>query len=300
MSHSFAQKLGLTAALLGCNTRKELGARFRTVNPATEFDLERSFKWMQGRSLPRSPTIYDDWALLIGTRRSGNWLSACSPEAFVEELVELYSADREDLTTRASRFLGNGGQKYRPEDSVVGEFVCYSWAWSPFHRGSLIRGTLGMTHGPRNSIDGVYRETLPGGILEVRGRMQRTSRFVHGHLEAPDLDHIGFSLLIPGRPVTVLCGQILGSIVAGPDAAVAASRAVMIRRGAAPSPLPISYIAAETSVLCRDFAAAGIVSAAPEDLAGAILAYLRGTGQDGADRVSSTEITAIARFAEAV
>ena len=49
-----AAKLRITAALLGCATRKELCARFRSVNPATEFDLERSYKWLQGRALPRS------------------------------------------------------------------------------------------------------------------------------------------------------------------------------------------------------------------------------------------------------
>jgi hypothetical protein len=39
MGQVLAQKLSVTAALLGCATRKELCARFRAVNPATEFDL---------------------------------------------------------------------------------------------------------------------------------------------------------------------------------------------------------------------------------------------------------------------
>jgi len=54
MHRLFAHKLSITAAILNCATRKELCARFRNVNPATEFELERSYKWLQGRALPRS------------------------------------------------------------------------------------------------------------------------------------------------------------------------------------------------------------------------------------------------------
>jgi hypothetical protein len=44
----------MTAAALGCNSRKELCARFRGVNQATQCDLDRLNKWVQGRSLPRA------------------------------------------------------------------------------------------------------------------------------------------------------------------------------------------------------------------------------------------------------
>ena len=37
-----AAKLRLTAAALGCTTHKDLCGRFSALNPATEFDLERS------------------------------------------------------------------------------------------------------------------------------------------------------------------------------------------------------------------------------------------------------------------
>lgn len=54
MVRDFGHKLRITAALLGCASQKDLCARFRAVNPATAFKLERSYKWMHGRALPRA------------------------------------------------------------------------------------------------------------------------------------------------------------------------------------------------------------------------------------------------------
>ena len=121
MSLSFAQKLGVTAVLLGCSTRKELCARFRAVNPATEFDLERSFKWLQGKSLPRSMAIYEDWARLLGTARSGAWLAGCSTEAFLDEACTLFQANAAEVQVLAAKFLGDRAaatgdyQAWKPE-----------------------------------------------------------------------------------------------------------------------------------------------------------------------------------------
>lgn len=42
MADGLPAKLLVTQELLGCASRKELCARFREVNPQTEFDLERS------------------------------------------------------------------------------------------------------------------------------------------------------------------------------------------------------------------------------------------------------------------
>ena len=71
MAHELPAKLRVTMALLGCNSRKELCARFREVNPRTEFDLERSHKWLQGRAKPRTAQVYEDWTRLLGMRAAG-------------------------------------------------------------------------------------------------------------------------------------------------------------------------------------------------------------------------------------
>jgi hypothetical protein len=88
-----AIKLRLTSAVPGCGGRKDLCARFRAANPATHFDLERSHKWLQGRAVPRSATVYEDWAKVIGTQKPGSWIAGCSVEAFLEELCVLFDAD---------------------------------------------------------------------------------------------------------------------------------------------------------------------------------------------------------------
>ena len=60
MAVAFAAKLRMAAAALGYTSRKELCARFRAVNPATQCDLDRLNKWVQGRALPRAASVYAD------------------------------------------------------------------------------------------------------------------------------------------------------------------------------------------------------------------------------------------------
>jgi hypothetical protein len=48
MAVAFAAKLRLAAATLGCSSRKEFCARFRSVNPATQCDIDPLNKWVQG------------------------------------------------------------------------------------------------------------------------------------------------------------------------------------------------------------------------------------------------------------
>ena len=60
MVRDFGAKLRITAAVLGCASQKDLCARFHEVNPETIFELDRSYKWMQGRALPRSARVYED------------------------------------------------------------------------------------------------------------------------------------------------------------------------------------------------------------------------------------------------
>ena len=97
----FAAKLRITAAVLGCASQKELCAQFHRVNPGTTFDLDRSYKWMQGRALPRSAKLYDDWALLLGTERSPVYLQSCTLGDFLDLACERFGLSREALVARA-------------------------------------------------------------------------------------------------------------------------------------------------------------------------------------------------------
>jgi hypothetical protein len=78
MVRDFGAKLRITAAALGCGSQKDLRARFREANPRTTLELERSYKWVQGRVLPRSAQVYEDWAKLLGTGRPLAWLQSCT------------------------------------------------------------------------------------------------------------------------------------------------------------------------------------------------------------------------------
>ena len=108
MAVAFAAKLRLAAATLGCSSRKEFCARFRGVNPATQCDIDRLNKWVQGRSLPRASSVYADFAAVIGSSQSGRWVADCSLEEFAAELTARTGVDAaalaapDSLSTRQS------------------------------------------------------------------------------------------------------------------------------------------------------------------------------------------------------
>jgi adenylate cyclase len=97
----FAAKLRITAAVFGCASQKDLCAQFHRVNPGTTFDLDRSYKWMQGRALPRSAKLYDDWALLLGTERPPAYLQSCTLDEFLDLACNRFGLSREALVARA-------------------------------------------------------------------------------------------------------------------------------------------------------------------------------------------------------
>ena len=99
MAVAFAAKLRLAAATLGCSSRKEFCARFRRVNPATQCDIDRLNKWVQGRSLPRASSVYADFAGVIGSPQSGRWVADCSLEEFAAELTARTGVDAATLAT---------------------------------------------------------------------------------------------------------------------------------------------------------------------------------------------------------
>lgn len=293
MSLSFAQKLGVTAVLLGCATRKELCARFRAVNPATEFDLERSFKWLQGKSLPRSMTVYDDWARLLGTSRGGAWLAGCSVDAFVDEVCALFQADAAEVQQRAARFLGeragSGG------DGLSGDFLCYSWAWSPFRQGALIRGTLALRPAPSGRVGAVYSEQLDRQLGVFNGSGIRTGRTLQLTLAGGEGEHMAQSLLVSGRPNDCFCGVLQGFTIAGPTAEVSACRIMGIRLPEGRSAKGLGYMEPEVDVVARDMEGCGFDLAPSLRLAAAVLRFLEQRDDRRQTKVTAEDLTEVAR-----
>ena len=100
-ARDLAAKLRITAAVLGCASQKDLCARFHEVNPATIFELDRSYKWMQGRALPRSARVYEDWARVLGTTSPITYLQSCTVEEFLDLVCDRHKMSRDALAARA-------------------------------------------------------------------------------------------------------------------------------------------------------------------------------------------------------
>lgn len=290
MQASFARKLGLTAGVLGCATRKELCARFRAVNPNSEFDLERSFKWLQGKALPRSPAVYDDWAVVLGSSRPGSWLAASSVEAFTDEIVALFSVDRMEVQALSDRFLGAVLVRQLADDGLAGTFLCYSHAWSPFHAGRLIRGVMELQQGTRGGFTACYQESLPSGVWSGRGPGRRSGRVLSVSLEGVVEEHLTLSLLVPGRPVNVLVGRMQGTTIHGAETKLCTTRIVLLRSAQGLKAAPDCFVAAAEGALAADMVLHGRGSDTSAELAAAMLRFLSPPGGSGAAAISPGDL----------
>ncbi len=303
VAHELPAKLLVTQELLGCNSRKELCARFRDVNPRTEFDLERSHKWIQGRAKPRSSRVYEDWARLLGTERPPSWLVSCTLDAFVEEVCRLYAADPVELRRRSgidgqlSPFDRTGGS---PVHYVCGAYAAYSHAWSPYFQGQLIRGSLVIEPGKGNRFAARYRERLPSGQVELTGVGALVGRVLHIELsEAGSGAPFYVSVLLSGRPASVLSGVASGATLAGPDPLPSTTRIVLVRVPAASNGKlddSNTYMPLEPAALGADLATLGIELAEPEAAVAELLSFLAGLNCSGVSQVSQTSHARLAEF----
>lgn len=280
MSTSFAYKLRLTAAALGCATRKDLCARFRAANPATVVDLERCHKWLQGVALPRHSSVYEDWAKVLGGEWSAAWLAAATPEAFALELCARLAADRADLEARAAQFGRPRRAAAAPTDPHAGAFVAYSWAMAPRFEGRLIRGLLTLEPGRGGRLAARYEEGFPSGALRFTGAATASGRSVYVDLVTADDPGGGrffMALSSPGRPVDALCGQFVGVPIHDATPQPTASALALLRIDAAAAPraaAPDCYLAAAPAALAVDLADLGFGAAEARTVAAAVLAVL--------------------------
>ena len=233
MAVAFAMKLRMAAAALGCDSRKELCARFREVNPATQCDLDRLNKWIQGRSLPRAGSVYADFASVIGTGHSGHWVAACSLEEFAAELAGRTGVDPaalvlSDSLTRRGR--AQGGGMVGGLGVLAGAFAGYSRAWSPRAAGRLLRGSLRLGLGKGGALTAAYTEALVGREVRLVGEASIAGRAMHFVVREPAGDvPLFFSLHSPGPPAAVLCGIMSGLAFVADETLPSACRVVFVR-----------------------------------------------------------------------
>lgn len=280
-------KLCLTAAIVGARTRKDLAAAFRRANPRTSFDVERANKWLQGRARPREQQIYEDWALLLGGGATAPWVAESDFRAFAERVCAGRDEPPETLLRRARAFGGEGVRfdaAPRAEESLgaglAGIFASYSYAWSPYFPGRLVRGALEIAPAPGGGLAATYAQSRVSNSIVARGPVTAMRRATLIDLrDAQDRTAFHFSLFPPVSLVSVLGGLVCGPAVLGADPQPSVSRVVMARLPG-PSPLldttdcildPRASIAAD---LCR----LGVRLADPEEADRRLAAFLSAGG----------------------
>ena len=279
---------------MGCSTRKALCARFRGANPATICDIDRLHKWMQGRAIPRGQQFFEDWRLVIASERPAAWIESSSVEAFAEELARGAGITLSDLWQREDR-------QQRRDDAapavlgaqrtLYGAFACYSHAWSPRYRGTLIRGTLRIAPGPRHGLQATYGEALISGSMRLSGDVLLSGGMVHVVLrESANSLPLFLSLIAPGPPASVLCGVLAGPALIAHGALPSATRFVAVRTPDGPAlEAGNRYIERENRVIFDDLAGAGLHVPEAARAAAALLAFLG----EGSDQVAMADQLAL-------
>lgn len=260
---AFAMKLRMAAAALGCDSRKEFCARFRAVNPATQCDLDRLNKWIQGRSLPRASSIYTDFAAVIGTPKSGHWIAECSRDEFAAELAGRTGFDPnvmavpDALPRRGNpRTVGLIGGLA----AFTGTFAGYSQAWSPHFAGRLVRASLQLALGRTGVLSATYTEAIIGRDVRLTGEVWiggRSMSFVAREQEGEV--PLFFSLHSPGLPASVLCGVMSGLAFVANETLPSACRVVFIRVSETPMlNLTNRYLTSAPGAIAADLLALGV------------------------------------------
>jgi hypothetical protein len=291
------EKLRATLALLGLGGQKELCAAFRRVNPATDFDLDRSYKWMQGRTLPRSPRVYEDWARVVELDRPGAWLAACSLAEFLEA-----AAARHPDAARAVLQQGAAAQPGPPAASgqdgyLAGQYAAYSHAQSPYYRGRLIRGSLSIGPAARRAegLVATYAQALVVGAVSAAGPALGLggSLSLVLRLPSPGMAPVFLSLFHPTPPASALAGMMCGTTAIDPAGQPPyATRIVLLRLGPAQRPEASNrYLEPGAGSLAEDLSRLGL--AGPE-LAPLLRECLEGApGAPGSDHMPTDAYTAL-------
>ncbi|MBD0271404.1 MAG: hypothetical protein ICV73_05690 [Acetobacteraceae bacterium] len=304
------EKLRATAALLGCANQKDLCAAFRHVNPNSDFDLERSYKWMQGRALPRSARVYEDWAALVGAEgRSPSWLAACALEEFVDVLCARHGLERGALLRRAGLGAASAGADesataaFGPDGYLCGAYACYSHAQSPYYRGRIIRGALVVEPASRRAegLVATYSQALPSGRAQASGPIgfYGLALCLELRVPSPGMAPLFCSLFRPSPPTSVLAGVMCGTAAVHPGGQPPyATRIAMVRvLAAAGADLQASnrYLGPAEWPPSRDLAALGLPMPDPAALDAEINRFLRpGGGTAGCDQAPLADYAALA------
>lgn len=221
MVRDFGPKLKLTILALGFATQKELYRHFLNVAPKSGIEQDSLYKWIQGRSTPRSSKVYEHWARMLRLDRPLAYLKGCSIEEFAEDVIGTYGLDRMMVAPILSLDVSPGDADHDPPDDpkasrqshLCGTFACYSHAFSPIFKGKIVRGVLIISGSGANARLKVrYIETTPFTELIHCGHFTQGNRLVTLDLHDDRSDsHVHLNLHAPSAPASVLAGLVTGS-----------------------------------------------------------------------------------------
>jgi len=273
-ARDFPAKLALAAEALGCRTQKELMAQIMAVNPRTSFDPVRSYKWLQGRSTPRDPSVYQDLSDALGLARSGESLRACSLEAFRAMLAE-----RAGPAPAAA-------ESDQPNLSYLdGVYVLYMRSFSQFPRPKIFYCRLLIATGPGRLTTAQIDLPLAGQISRYQGTVDCYGRLVSTVLAS---ETRGTTALLwfadPAAPVRAI-GALVGGQVAFIAAAVPkCTRAALIRVPVGDVDLAATdcYCEVDEADVTRTLAAIGYPAAEASGAGRQLLQFLSPSGDETA------------------
>ncbi|WP_339947822.1 hypothetical protein [uncultured Albimonas sp.] len=207
--------------LLGCDSQKALAALFREADPDTDFDIARSYKWMQGRATPRSAKLYEEWAGLLDVGRPGGWLAACDLATFVATLEARHGEAASGLRSAAG-LLPDTPALREPRTFLPGRFVLYGMAQSPYYEARLIRGDLHVASGGEGDTGHPtrMRERFAGMQAAWSGVIEAHPQGLSGELrsESGAFGPCYLALITPTLPGSLLAGVAVGFVSLQPGA----------------------------------------------------------------------------------
>lgn len=233
-----AKKLELTSIALKCLTRKELCARFRTINPDTALTLQSSYNWLRGRSLPRSFGVYEDWAAVLDLPEGAHFIMSSSLDDFVRALTRKIDLPRElldgiaprpDTPAVAPQPAGSPRPIWRNGALLTGQFLALSPAWSPTQRGRLLIGALSL-HSRDGLVSAEYVEKVLHRTLRFTGSGIEDGRT--GQLTLQCDANAGTFLMafhLPLLPGNLAAGVFAGITVYDPNSEPTASPILFLR-----------------------------------------------------------------------
>ncbi|HSP23984.1 MAG TPA: hypothetical protein VLQ65_02305 [Saliniramus sp.] len=236
-----ARKLDLTAIALGCLTRKELCAAFFEVNPNTVLTLQNCYNWLGGRSTPRSFSLYEDWAQVLGLDEGPHFIMTSTLAAFTQRLATkmdlpeaLLAYPTDSLSSSAvAEPRGNPAPSWRTNALLKGSYLMLSLAWAPTARGRLLGGALLLGTRDDGALRADYLETILGQRVRFEGRGVEHGRTAQLTLTCTaNAETFFMALHLPILPGNLGAGIFAGNTVYDADSAPSACPVLLVRNHA--------------------------------------------------------------------